>query len=198
MRPETLLGLMRARLSFPGQERERLTRPPAMRGGRFGQSNIMNEAPRQRGPEDYEAAIAPERQRVRRWKPSPRRREAGCTIFSTSIPLPFPLSSSFSLAHFLGPRGRPFFAPFNLSLILQQVTIIGVVGIAQTLIILTAGIDLSVGAIMVLSSVVMGRSPSSLRRAGRDSLPARAPGRGGLCGCVNGALITFSGCRRSS
>ena len=51
-----------------------------------------------------------------------------------------------------------FFAPFNLSLILQQVTIIGTLGIAQTLIILTAGIDLSVGAIMILSSVVMGRT----------------------------------------
>src|SRR5690606_39392294 len=53
--------------------------------------------------------------------------------------------------------GGKFFAPFNLSLVLQQVTIIGILGIAQTLVILTAGIDLSVGAIMVLSSIVMGR-----------------------------------------
>lgn len=53
--------------------------------------------------------------------------------------------------------GGRFFHPFNLSLVLQQVTIIGILGLAQTLIILTAGIDLSVGAIMVLSSVVMGR-----------------------------------------
>ena len=45
----------------------------------------------------------------------------------------------------------------NLSTILLQVTIIGILGIAQTLIILTAGIDLSVGVIMVISSVVMGR-----------------------------------------
>ncbi len=61
--------------------------------------------------------------------------------------------------------GGRFFAPFNLSLILQQVTIIGIVGIAQTLVILTAGIDLSVGAIMVLSSVVMGQLAVRLRRA---------------------------------
>ena len=53
--------------------------------------------------------------------------------------------------------GGRFLSAFNLSLVLQQVTIIGIVGIAQTLIILTAGIDLSVGAIMVLSSVVMGK-----------------------------------------
>ncbi len=53
--------------------------------------------------------------------------------------------------------GSKFFAPFNLSLVLQQVTIIGVLATAQTLVILTAGIDLSVGAIMILSAVVMGR-----------------------------------------
>ena len=35
--------------------------------------------------------------------------------------------------------------------------IVGIVGAAQTLVVLTAGIDLSVGAIMVLSSVVMGQ-----------------------------------------
>jgi fructose transport system permease protein len=45
----------------------------------------------------------------------------------------------------------------NISTVLTQVTIIGILGIAQTLVILTAGIDLSVGVIMVISSVVMGR-----------------------------------------
>src|SRR5262245_43147933 len=58
---------------------------------------------------------------------------------------------------FWGVAGQKFLHPLNLSLVLQQVTIIGIVGVAQTLIVLTAGIDLSVGAIMVLSSVVMGR-----------------------------------------
>lgn len=53
--------------------------------------------------------------------------------------------------------GSKFFSPFSLSLILQQVAITGIVGAAQTLVVLTAGIDLSVGAIMVLSSVVMGQ-----------------------------------------
>jgi fructose transport system permease protein len=86
----------------------------------------------------------------------------------------------------VGPR---FFAPFNLSLILQQVTIIGVVGIAQTLIILTAGIDLSVGAIMVLSSVVMGRL------AVINGLPVELAFTlgiltGAACGAFNGFLVT--------
>jgi fructose transport system permease protein len=53
--------------------------------------------------------------------------------------------------------GSKFLSPFALTLILQQVQIIGIVAAAQSLIILTAGIDLSVGAVMVLSSVVMGQ-----------------------------------------
>jgi fructose transport system permease protein len=53
--------------------------------------------------------------------------------------------------------GTRFFSPFALTLILQQVQIVGIIAAAQSLIILTAGIDLSVGATMVLSSVVMGQ-----------------------------------------
>jgi fructose transport system permease protein len=53
--------------------------------------------------------------------------------------------------------GGRFFSPFALTLILQQVQIVGVLAAAQTLVILTAGIDLSVGALAVLCSVIMGQ-----------------------------------------
>nr|MCU0926037.1 ABC transporter permease [Hydrogenophaga sp.] len=43
----------------------------------------------------------------------------------------------------------------NFSLILQQVMVVGTIAIGQTLIILTAGIDLSCGMIMALGSIVM-------------------------------------------
>ncbi|MBI1171648.1 ABC transporter permease [bacterium] len=43
-----------------------------------------------------------------------------------------------------------------LTTVLQQVTVTGFVALAQTVIILTAGIDLSVGEIVVLSSLIMG------------------------------------------
>ncbi|OZA13959.1 MAG: ABC transporter permease [Rhodobacterales bacterium 17-64-5] len=43
-----------------------------------------------------------------------------------------------------------------LSTVMKQVTVTGFIALAQTLIILTAGIDLSVGAILVVSSLVMG------------------------------------------
>ncbi|HEX2525737.1 MAG TPA: ABC transporter permease [Geminicoccus sp.] len=72
----------------------------------------------------------------------------------TAIPF---IVLALALVLFSSIVGARFFHPFNLSLILQQVTIIAILGCAQTLIILTAGIDLSVGAMMVLSSVVMGR-----------------------------------------
>jgi fructose transport system permease protein len=50
-----------------------------------------------------------------------------------------------------------FTAASNLSTVLTQVMVTGILGVGQTLVILTAGIDLSVGLIMVISSVVMGR-----------------------------------------
>ena len=48
-----------------------------------------------------------------------------------------------------------FLSAENLSLVLQQVMVVGVIAIGQTLIILTAGIDLSCGMVMALGSIVM-------------------------------------------
>ena len=45
--------------------------------------------------------------------------------------------------------------PANFSLIIQQVMVVGTLAIGQTLIILTAGIDLSCGTVMALGSIVM-------------------------------------------
>ncbi|MCU1676805.1 MAG: transporter permease [Frankiales bacterium] len=49
-----------------------------------------------------------------------------------------------------------FLLPSNLSLVFQQVAIVGALAVGQTLIVLTAGIDLSVGAVMILATIVMG------------------------------------------
>lgn len=84
--------------------------------------------------------------------------------------------------------GERFIHPFNLSLILQQVTVIAILAVAQTLIILTAGIDLSVGAIMVLSSVVMGKMGVMVGLPGWLALLTGLV-CGGLCGLVNGLLV---------
>ena len=81
------------------------------------------------------------------------------------------------------------FLPGNLSTILKQVTPIGIVAIAQTIIILTAGIDLSIGAIMVLSTIVMGKLGVQM---GLPEPLAIAIGlfAGGLMGYFNGVLVT--------
>ena len=75
-----------------------------------------------------------------------------------------------------------------MTLILQQVGIVGIVACAQSVVILTAGIDLSVGAIMVLSSVVMGQFTF---RYGLPPAMGVACGLicGTLCGYINGWLI---------
>ncbi|OBZ96620.1 ABC transporter permease [Pararhizobium polonicum] len=50
-----------------------------------------------------------------------------------------------------------FLATHNISIILQQTVIIGTLAIGQTLVILTAGIDLAVGAICVLGTILAGK-----------------------------------------
>ncbi|MAM11987.1 MAG: ABC transporter permease [Rhizobiaceae bacterium] len=87
-----------------------------------------------------------------------------------------------SIAVFGVLLGSKFFSPFALTLILQQVQIIGIVAAAQSLVILTAGIDLSVGAIMVLSSVIMGQFTF------RYGLP---PAVAIVCGLACGAAVGF-------
>jgi len=56
-----------------------------------------------------------------------------------------------------------FFSGENFSLILQPVTVVGVFAIGPSLIVLTAGIDLSCGMIMALGSIVMTKLAADLR-----------------------------------
>lgn len=56
---------------------------------------------------------------------------------------------------FFATQTERFLTAQNLSLVLQQVMVVGVLAIGQTLIILTAGIDLSCGMVMALGGVVM-------------------------------------------
>lgn len=56
---------------------------------------------------------------------------------------------------FFATQSDRFLTLQNFSLILQQVMVVGTIAIGQTLIILTAGIDLSCGMIMALGSIVM-------------------------------------------
>ncbi len=104
------------------------------------------------------------------------------------VPLIVLLASILIFSALIGER---FFSPFALTLVLQQVAIVGIVASAQSLVILTAGIDLSVGAIMVISSVIMGKFTFDF---GLPPGIAIVCGLGGglLIGTLNGVLVAYA------
>ncbi len=91
---------------------------------------------------------------------------------------------------FFSTQTDRFLTGTNLSLVVQQVMGVGTLAIGQTIVILTTGIDLSNGAIMALSSIIMtslavdyGVNP--LLAIGVGMLVALA------FGVLNGALVTM-------
>ena len=82
-----------------------------------------------------------------------------------------------------------FFAAPNLSLVLAQVTVIAVLALGQTLVILTAGIDLSAGAIAVFSSILMANFCVKAGLPGPLALLAGLA-LGTAMGAINGLLVT--------
>ena len=84
--------------------------------------------------------------------------------------------------------GPQFFAGANLELIARQTAVVCAAALGMTIVIVSAGIDLSVGSIVALTTVVI----ALLLRA--DVSPALAAfggvGAAALCGLGNGLLIT--------
>ena len=99
-----------------------------------------------------------------------------------------PLIVLFGFAIFFSIATNTFLATDNFSIILQQSVIIGTLAIGQTIIILTAGIDLAVGGIAVMGTIVAG-SLINLGYGGFASLVAELA----LCatvGVVAGLLVS--------
>jgi fructose transport system permease protein len=90
---------------------------------------------------------------------------------------------------FFSIKSDRFLSGPNLSLVLQQVMVVGTLAIGQTLIILTAGIDLSNGAVMAFSSIVMTKLATS---GGLPPVLAIILGLlvAAAFGFVNGSLVT--------
>jgi fructose transport system permease protein len=93
---------------------------------------------------------------------------------------------AFIIFTIINPR---FAQPATISIILQQTAVIAALAIGQTLIILTAGIDLAVGATCILAMLFM----SSL--AANNGVPGflallMGIALGTLCGLINGLLVT--------
>jgi len=100
-----------------------------------------------------------------------------------------PLIALVLAAAFFATQSDRFLSIQNFSLILQQVMVVGTIAIGQTLIILTAGIDLSCGMVMALGGIVMTKLAVA---AGMNPYAAIACGLL-VCmafGLVNGLLVT--------
>lgn len=83
----------------------------------------------------------------------------------------------------------PAFLTVNNGLtVLLQTSVIGLLAIGMTMVIITGGIDLSVGSVLALSGVIAGL----VIKAGAPVVPAMALGilAGAACGFVNGLVIT--------
>ncbi len=85
----------------------------------------------------------------------------------------------------IGPR---FFSPANLELMARQTAIVGVAALGMTMVIVAGGIDLSVGSVIALSTVVV----AMFLRDGAWPVVAAAGGMaaGAACGLINGVLVT--------
>ena len=108
----------------------------------------------------------------------------------SSIPAIGPLMALVLACIFFSLQTDRFMTGQNLSLVVQQVMVVGTLAIGQTLVILTAGIDLSCGAVMALGSIVMTRFAVH-----NGMHPALAIGLGLLVcaafGLLNGGLSTL-------
>ena len=93
---------------------------------------------------------------------------------------------------FFSYKSDVFLEGQNLSLVLQQVMVVGVLAIGQTFVILTAGIDLSCGTVMAFGQIVMTKLAVA---EGVDPLLAIALGIAAcVCfGLLNGAFVAGVG-----
>ncbi len=83
---------------------------------------------------------------------------------------------------------QAFFSVNNGLTVLLQTSVIGLLGIGMTMVIITGGIDLSVGSVLALSGVITAMTV----KAGLPVMPAMCVGilAGAACGAFNGFVIT--------
>ncbi len=93
-----------------------------------------------------------------------------------------------ALCIFLSLATENFLTQYNISVVIRQVSYVCIVAFGQTLVLLTGGIDLSVGSIAGLSAIL---TALMMKNAGIDPYLATVLGvmAGGAFGFVNGVLI---------
>ena len=96
------------------------------------------------------------------------------------------LLAVFVLFSLLRPEQFPRTA--NIEIMMLQTTVVGIAALGMTLVIISGGIDLSVGSVIALTTVVV----ASLLNQGWSPVAAATGGiaAGALCGTISGLLIT--------
>ncbi len=95
-------------------------------------------------------------------------------------------------AFFAIAGGAKFFSAANFSLISQNVSVLAILGVGMTFIIITSGIDLSIGSVLVFSSVISAKVIEALggSTAGVIFIGILAGlVSGGAWGFINGFLV---------
>lgn len=101
----------------------------------------------------------------------------------------------FAMVLFFSVTGQGFFSVQNFSNILVTSTLVALMAIGQTYVVITAGIDLSIGWTVGLASVVSARTMRDLVNGGMDIAPAMLLGIALallvalIPGIINGILI---------
>lgn len=86
-----------------------------------------------------------------------------------------------------------FRTPENLFLVLRQVSVNGILAVGMTFVVLTAGIDLSVGSLLAVAGLASALFAQQESRAAGVVLALASPLLVGLAGgALNGALVAFS------
>lgn len=142
---------------------------------------------------DREAAARAEREGAE----AGQGRSRGIALLSSGLGRNLGLVLALALLCLVGflTAGERFASQANLITVLLLASALGVVSIGMTFVITAGGIDLSVGAILALSSV--WATTVSIQAMGRDvswlTMVFSAIAVGAVCGLINGLLIAYGG-----
>ncbi|WP_337994695.1 ABC transporter permease [Roseinatronobacter alkalisoli] len=117
-----------------------------------------------------------------------RRRAALDWLFHS--PLALPLVGLIVVSVLMSFASDNFFTVNNILNVLRQVSVVGILAVGMTFVILTGGIDLSVGAVMALSGTVAAGLMVNMGLPGGVGLAAALLVGTGL-GLISGALVAW-------
>lgn len=96
------------------------------------------------------------------------------------------------VAFFAIKGGGKFFSAGNLSLISQNISVLAILGVGMTFVIITSGIDLSIGSVLVFASVISAKVMAAIGGDGPGVIVAGVLAglvAGGAWGWINGFLV---------